>query len=60
MKKFNLDTPQHANVEHEGLGFRVASIVSADDENVIPEPGSLLVWSLLGLAGFHVSRRLKK
>ena len=46
--------------EFNSNGFRVASIVSAEDENVIPEPGSLLVWSLLGLAGFHVSRRLKK
>ena len=60
MGNWNLGTPQHANVEDTALGFRVASIVSADDENVIPEPGSLLVWSLLGLAGFHVSRRLKK
>ena len=42
------------------FGFRVASVVSADDENVIPEPGSLSVWSLLGLAGFHVIRRFKK
>ena len=44
---------------HSGIiGFRVASVAS--DENVIPEPGSLLVWSLLGLVGFYVSRRLKK
>ena len=42
------------------IGFRVASVVSADEQNAIPEPGSLMVWSLLGLAGFHVSRRLKK
>ena len=39
-----------------GRGFRVASLSSAD-ENVIPEPGSLLVLSLLGLAGFHVNRQ---
>ena len=42
-----------------GVGFRVASL--SDSANVVPEPGSVLVWGLLGLAGFFVGRkRLRK
>jgi len=41
------------------IGFRVASLSSSAD--VVPEPGSVLVWGLLGLAGFFVGRkRLRK
>ena len=41
------------------IGFRVASL--SDSANVVPEPGSVLVWGLLGLAGFFVGRkRLRK
>ena len=41
------------------VGFRVASL--SDSANVVPEPGSVLVWGLLGLAGFFVGRkRLRK
>ena len=41
------------------MGFRVASL--SDSANVVPEPGSVLVWGLLGLAGFFVGRkRLRK
>ena len=60
-------TTRYSRLPNNGsiyFGFRVASVASADAdadaENVIPEPGSLAVWSLLGLAGFHVSRRFKK
>ena len=56
-------TTRYSRLPNNGsiyFGFRVASVASAEAENVIPEPGSLAVWSLLGLAGFHVSRRFKK
>ena len=42
------------------IGFRVASLSSSAND-VVPEPGSVLVWGLLGLAGFFVGRkRLRK
>ena len=37
------------------IGFRVASL--SDSANVVPEPGSVLVWGLLGLAGVFVGRK---
>ena len=37
------------------MGFRVASL--SDSANVVPEPGSVLVWGLLGLAGVFVGRK---
>ena len=37
------------------IGFRVASL--SDSVNVVPEPGSVLVWGLLGLAGVFVGRK---
>ena len=47
------------DLENSGFGFRVASL--SDSANVVPEPGSVLVWGLLGLAGFFVGRkRLRK
>ena len=46
-------------IEDNFVGFRVASL--SDAANVVPEPGSVLVWGLLGLAGVFVGRkRLRK
>ena len=48
----NNDNPDN---ENNNIGFRVASL--SDSANVVPEPGSVLVWGLLGLAGVFVGRK---
>ncbi len=42
--RYIVHTPMYAN---QYLGFRVASVAVA-----VPEPGTLVIWSLLGLCGF--------
>lgn len=44
-------------LEGSNVGFRVASLPSP----AVPEPGSLVVWSLLGLMGvWYAKRRVRK
>ncbi len=40
------------------IGFRVASLSSSAE--VVPEPGSLAIWSLIGLCGWGYRRRKRK
>ena len=40
--------------------YGISSVQTMSPVAPIPEPGSFSGWSLLGLAVFHVSRRLKK
>ncbi len=44
--------------EVSNVGFRVASLSSSAE--VVPEPGSLAVWSLIGVSGLCYRRRKRK
>jgi hypothetical protein len=43
----------------DALGFRVASL-SSSPAAAVPEPGTLLLGTLLGLGGYLGKRRMKK
>jgi hypothetical protein len=47
------------SVEFDDSGFRVASL-SSSSAAAVPEPGTLLLGTLLGLGGYLGKRRMKK